>query len=260
MNIILFKITAFLAVLFTGLGGGLLALRVGSMRNSQKIFSLGNAFAGGIFLGAGLLHMFPDARDSFKTILGSYDFPWVSLICACGFLLILFIEKVATRGHDDLVQVGEATSHGRFTPYILAVVLSIHSLIAGIALGTEDIIAKAFIILLAIVAHKGSAVFALSVNLTKEGVNGKQLGKIITLFSFMTPAGIILGVLLTAFLKGKAEVMVEGVFDALAAGTFLYVAFIDIIEEEFSVAIDRGKKFILLTFGLGVMAVLAVFL
>ncbi|MCK5451666.1 MAG: ZIP family metal transporter, partial [Candidatus Omnitrophica bacterium] len=151
-------------------------------------------------------------------------------------------------------------THVRLSPYILAFVLSVHSIIAGIALGTEDVITKAFIILIAIVAHKGSAVFALAVNLNKEGVTGKRLRKIVTLFSFMTPVGIVCGLVLTAFLQNKAELMVEGVFDALAAGTFLYVAFIDIIEEEFVLPQDKGYKFILLTFGLGVMATLAIFL
>ena len=52
--------------------------------------------------------------------------------------------------------------------------------------------------------------------------------------------------------------MVQGVFDAVAAGTFLYVAVLGIIEREFTQPKDRWLKFILLAFGLGIMAVLAI--
>jgi len=63
---------------------------------------------------------------------------------------------------------------------------------------------------------------------------------------------------MSAVLEGKAELVTTAVFDALAAGTFLYVAVLDIIQQEFAHARDRGIKFVLLSFGLGLMAVLAI--
>lgn len=260
MNIWIFKLSAFIAVFITGWIGSSLALRLGSLPGSKRAFSLGNAFAGGIFLGAGLIHMLPDAQQGFRAFFGSYNFPWVSLICACGFLLVLFLEKVFTSGHEELVICEKQHEHGRFSPYILTLVLSVHSIIAGIALGTEDVIKKAVIILLAIIAHKGSAAFAVTVNLSRAEVPIPKLKKIVAFFSLMTPLGIILGLILTTLLEGRAELIVEGVFDALAAGTFLYVALIDVIEEEFITPKDKGFKFILVAFGLGIMAVLALFL
>jgi len=204
--------------------------------------------------------MLPDAREGFKTFFGGYEFPWVSLLCACGFLLVLFLEKVFARGHEDLLISEKEHTPGRFSPYILMLALSVHSIIAGIALGTEDVITRAFVILVAIIAHKGSAVFALTVNLNRDGVSRTRVMKVDTFFSFMTPLGIILGLVLTTLLKGRAELLIEGVFDALAAGTFLYIALIDIIQEEFINPKDKGFKFILVTFGLGFMSFLAVFL
>ena len=260
MNIIIFKAVAFVSVLFTGMGGGILAERLGYLPHGKRAFSLGNAFAGGIFLGAGLLHMLPDAQESFRAFLGGYEFPWVPLLCACGFLLILFLEKVFTSGHEELIISEKEHTHKRFSPYILTLVLSVHSIIAGIALGTESVITKAYIILFAIIAQKGSAAFALTVNLNREGVSKTHLRKVVVFFSFMTPLGIVFGLMLTTLFEGRSEILMEGVFDALAAGTFLYVALIDIIEKEFISLKDKGFKFVFVALGLGLMSVLAIFL
>lgn len=257
MNILFFKTVSSIAILFTGLIGGLLSVKLAASARREEIFSLGSAFAGGIFLGAGLIHMLPDAREGFKSVIGD-QFPWAFLLCACGFLLVLFVEKVLLHGHSALTESGQEKPGGSFYAYVIMVVLSIHSIIAGIALGTEEIIVKALIILIAIMAHKGSAAFALGVSLNRAGIQASRLVKIVLCFSFMTPIGIILGSTLTHFLTGSAEQICTSVFDALAAGTFLYVALIEIIEHEFDRTENRLLKFVLLSFGLGLMAMLAI--
>ena len=59
-------------------------------------------------------------------------------------------------------------------------------------------------------------------------------------------------------LSGRAEAIFEASFDALAAGSFLYVALLDILQDEFSRERHRLTKFILVLAGLGVMAVVAI--
>ncbi|MGE5186640.1 MAG: hypothetical protein ACM31C_31515 [Acidobacteriota bacterium] len=49
----------------------------------------------------------------------------------------------------------------------------------------------------------------------------------------------------------------EGIFDSLAAGTFLYIAMLDIIRTEFEVRGDRWQKWSLASAGFATMAVLA---
>jgi len=256
MNIVVFKIVAFVVIFLTGLAGGLLSLQLAASKRSERLFSLGNAFAGGIFLGAGLIHMLPDAQEGFGDLAG--DFPWVSLLCAVGFLLVLVLEKVIIHGHHAVADSAEQEDQATLYPYVLTLVLSVHSMIAGIALGTEDTVALSIVIFIALISHKGSAAFALGISLLRAGVQRARLLKIVTLFCFMTPIGILLGATLSALMTGTAERIVEGVFDAVAAGTFLYVAILGIIEEELARPADRGLKFILLAFGLGFMAMLAI--
>lgn len=85
----------------------------------------------------------------------------------------------------------------------------------------------------------------------------EMLLKVILLFSVMTPLGIVLGSLLSRGLGSSTGQVVEGVFDSLAAGTFLYIAVLDIIEEEFSIPGNELLKFISIIAGLGLMSLLA---
>jgi len=258
MSNLLFKIIAFVVILLTGFIGGFFSIKLTASSKREKIFSLGNAFAGGIFLGAGLIHMLPDAQEGFDSFLAGVDFPWVSLICALGFLLVLFIEKVLFTSNDAIAEA-EGKQPGKLLyPYILTLVLSVHSIIAGIALGTEGKIMKGVIILIAVLAHKGSAAFALGVSLVRAEILKSKIKRIITLFCFTTPLGLVIGSLFIILMTGKTELVVTSIFDALAAGTFLYVALLDILNEEFKVVKDRFIKFVLVLLGLGLMALLAI--
>lgn len=257
MNIAVFKLTAFFAIFATGMCGGLLSKWLSGFGRRDLLFSLGNAFAGGVFLGAGLIHMLPDAQAGFRALTGS-DYPWFAIVCCCGFLLILFLEKVLLHhrhGHEDASALATDLS---VYPYVLLVVLSIHSVITGIALGTEGRIAQAVVILIAVLAHKGTAAFALAVSLIQGHVSWRRLVGMVTLFSLMTPIGILLGLGCMEILSGAAEQMFEAGFDGLAAGTFLYVALLDILEKEFADRLHRPLKFALVFSGLAFMAVVAV--
>jgi len=143
-------------------------------------------------------------------------------------------------------------------PYMLALVLSVHSFIAGMALGAESQVAASAVLFIAVIARKGVAAFALGVSLHRGAVRRSRSIGIVTLFSVMTPLGILAGTVMGALLSGHAEQWFEGNFDALAAGTFLYVAVVDIINQEFSVRRDVWQKFAMVLVGLAVMALLAV--
>lgn len=260
MNDTLFKAIAFIAVLIAGVIGSLFSIKLSESKNSRRLFSLGNAFAAGVFLAAGLLHMLPDANEGFKQF---GDFPWAFLGCAIGFSMILFLERVVLQGHNAVAASLEKHSaeHEHVLSlhlYVLTAILSVHSLIAGIALGTEDNLKHSAVILFAILAHKGSASFALSVNLLKEGASKRVIFRLITFFCFMTPIGIVLGMVINSAMSGTAQQIVTASFDALAAGTFLYVSILGIAHEEFSEHKDKSLKFLLMCIGITVMAVVAI--
>ncbi len=245
-------------IIISAILGAYLAIKTKESHNGTYYLSLGNTFAAGIFMGAGLIHMLPDAAEEFGNVIKT-DFPIAAFVASLGFLLILFLEKVlAVKAENSLVD--KKVSGKVLSPYVLLFILTIHSIIVGIAFGTEDRMSQSIIIAIAVLAHKGSAAFALVVDMVKHHLAKKLIAKLIIFFSFMTPLGVLIGAFIANVLNGTGAELSIAFFDALAAGTFLYIAIMEIFNEEFGQPKDTLLKFIVATLGLLLMALLAVWL
>jgi len=73
MSLIAIKALAIAVILLVAFGGGLAALRTRDADNAERLFSLGSVFGGGVFLGAGLNHMLPDAVEQFSDLYPAPD-------------------------------------------------------------------------------------------------------------------------------------------------------------------------------------------
>lgn len=248
-----FKIVSIIAIILAGVMGGLVPLRAQFKKEGGGKLALGNAFAGGVFLGAGLLHMMPDAIDNFSGLALKTDYPVPLLLAALGFIIILAIDKLSTQQSTAEVAAGS----GRF-PVVLLSVLAIHSIIAGMSLGLETTLLSGAVIFVAIIAHKGSASFALGVNMVEAAVPGTIIKRTVVFFSFMTPLGVAAGSLLSYQASGTSAQAFEAVFDSLAAGTFLYIATLEIMAEIFESPGQRFGKFFILLMGFALMATIAI--
>ncbi len=62
VELLTFKLIAAAAIFAVAIIGGVIPLFAARYMGSQRFFSLGNAFAGGLFLGIGFIHLLPD-RD-----------------------------------------------------------------------------------------------------------------------------------------------------------------------------------------------------
>jgi zinc transporter 1/2/3 len=265
------KLLAVVVVFGAGMLGGLLPWKVAASRRSEAYLGWGNAFAGGVLLAAGLIHLLGDAADGFDAVWPDIDYPWAFTIAAGAFLLILGIERVLPRASrlpvgaahlgsdpesDSILEAAEDTSK---YPYLLLITLSIHSIIAGMALGAQQSLAGFAVIVIAIIAHKSAAGFALGVSLHRVGTSLGRARTLILGFSIMTPIGIVAGTLIAALLDTTGEQVFEALFDAIAAGTFIYIASLDIIREEFlPPRSDRRIKWVWAALGLTLMAVVAI--
>jgi zinc transporter 1/2/3 len=225
---------------------------LGNWHRGEKFLIYGHALSGGVFLGAGLLHMLFEAIEQFHEVAPDSEFPWIMLITIGGFLLVLFIEKVLFRN----AAVGTLTGEKSILPYLLLLILSLHSIIAGAAMGLESSLQATVIIFIAIIAHKVFAAFALGISLKESNIEQSAFNRNIAIFASMTPIGILLGAGLSAILEDS--VAIEAIFGAIAAGTFIYVAILEIIEELFGNPEHRWGEFVFLSLGIAFMAVLAV--
>ena len=255
---------------------------------NKSLFSLGNTFASGVLLGAGLLHQLADAADTLHTDGG---FPWANLICGSAFLLFLVIEEavhvvVARRkaqgtgaahahgghahahahGNGDCTAlppaeaaaaettsaielsvdgVESAAALGRTTTghvhdahlalhlegsllasMTLLTALCVHSVIAGVSLGLESTEAGVLSTGVALGVHKLLAAWALGVTFHRASLPKTRSAVLGAVFVCSAPLGAVAGMLVdhgdTEGSKGVAVV------SAVVAGTFLYIAIVEI--------------------------------
>ncbi len=236
------KIVAALAILGVGVLGGIIPLLAARMQASRRFFSLGNALAGGIFLGVGFTHLLPEAEEMLADFI---DYPLGPLLAAAGIAILLWIDRVYFESMGA-AGAGESSGQRRLPvyPVVMLAALSIHSVITGIALGLEPEVAALLLVMTGILLHKGSASFALMVSAHAAGLNSASLRAILVVFVLMTPLGILLGATVSSLMRGESAALAEGVFNALAAGTFIYVAILDVIGGEMGRIEDRMARFV----------------
>ncbi len=232
MSLLTFKLVSAVAIVAIAVIGGMIPLYVARYESSQRFFSLGNAFAGGLFLGVGFIHLLPEGIEKLQ---GVTDYPLAALLAALGLGALLLIDRVIYGDHHDSGHKENAAQDCIY-PYVLLVLLSIHSVIAGISLGIESHLSGLVIILLGILCHKGSAAFALMISVHRTGIEKIRQKPILAVFVSMTPAGILIGMAVHMALEESKTVttLIEGSFNAFAAGTFIYVAIVNIIDAELS--------------------------
>jgi zinc transporter 1/2/3 len=256
------KLVLLLALLVVAIACGALPLRRrGAEAAGSHLLEWGNAFAAGVFLGAGFVHMLPDANATWQAL--GWNYPIGMLLAAAAIVLMLLFEHVLPpeAAHHAM----HAPSTDRFgahragesapTVYAILTALSIHSLLEGLALGAQRDLRSALVIFAAILAHKSMEGFALGVSLAR-GAAVPRPGALLALFAAATPVGIVAGAMVGA-LEGPVSLACEAAFLSLAAGTFAYVATLDILREEFHEPGGRLAKWLWVVAGAGVMALLA---
>lgn len=265
------KLALLIAILVAGAIGAALPLRRRGTTGSDRLLGWGNAFAAGVFLAAGLVHMLPDA-DRTWTSLG-HDYPTAFALAGLAFVFMLLVEHVLLpeQAHEEMhapsgerfARIAEHHHHAgphsgdAVAAYAVLIALSIHSMLAGLALGAEAELSRALVIWLAIIAHKTAAGFALGVSLARSGLPARQTWSLVALFAAATPAGGLIGAILDEVFEGRLGAGLEATFLSIASGTFVYVATFDILRDEFPAPGGRFAKWCVLTAGVAAMSALA---
>ena len=173
-----------------------------------------------------------------------WDYPLAPLLAAVGVVALLLIDRVLFEASHAREADNDAGARQPIYPLVLLVVLSVHSVISGIALGIEAELAASVLVMIAILSHKGSAAFALIVSVQAAGADRRRLLRVLTIFVVMTPLGILFGTAASEVFEGDTALLVEGTFNALAAGTFIYVAILDVIDAEMYRSDDQVAHYV----------------
>lgn len=220
------------------------------IRDDQHMdFPIGETLATGVFLGAALLHMLPEASSLFNTM--GYNYPFAFIITGAVFLIFLWFEHLGK----------ELYHHNKAHPAFALLawgMLSVHSLMLGAALGLAHYNSMIIMLFLAIITHKWAESFAIAVQLNKSSMSTNTSLIFFILFGLMTPLGIYLG-----WYFGH-DVKTNSIFDPIlisaSAGTFLYLGTLHGLER--CVMVERCcnlKDFSFVIIGFLLMALVAVY-
>lgn len=245
-DFILFGMT--IVIVVVAFAAGMPVLFGHSFDADGRLAARGEAVAAGVFLGAGLIHMLGDAAGDFAS--NGVDYPWPFLLCGSVVLALLLLEHVGA--------AAKGASDGNGILALLATaMLSIHSFLAGAALGTSGSGAVAVVIFIAILAHKWAAAFALSVSLVRSELAQPTRLLAFGTFVIFLPLGVASGALAAEW--DTHYPLVAPTLKALAAGTFLYLGTLHGLANGTMVARCCDlREFSAAVFGFALMAIVAI--
>lgn len=215
-------------------------------------FPVGEALSSGVFLGAGLIHMLAESSNGYNEL--GYHYPFAFLLAGISFLLLLMLEHFSLKKRS-----GKDWHQSNSVPIIAVILLSVHSFLAGAALGIAESVGSFAIIFFAIAAHKWAESLALAVRISKSGISAQFSIVLYLIFSLMTPIGILVGAQVLAHVSANSTLVPT--FNALAAGTFLYIGTLHGIKRD--IVTDHCcsvSEFFYVVVGFTLMAVVAVWL
>jgi zinc transporter ZupT len=207
-------------------------------------FVIGETLATGVFLGAALMHMLPEANTLFTKM--GYHYPYAFIITGTVFLFFLWFEHLGTVLYNQSKhthhehQLGHSHHHGSSTKNltgnnhpafaILAwAMLSLHSLILGTALGLNHNSSIVIMLFLAIITHKWAESFAIAIQLNKSTLSLKKAVIFFISFALMTPVGIFIGWYFGSGVETNS--LADPILIAASAGTFFYLGTLHGLEQ-----------------------------
>ncbi len=191
-------------------------------KNAESLdLPIGETLATGVFLGAGLLHMLPESAAEF--VQRGYTYPFAYLITGLVFLVFLWFEHVGRELYHH-----RKGNHPAFA--LLAwLMLSIHSLVLGAALGFSQEYSLVIMLFLAIITHKWAESFAIAMQLSQSSLSRLQSISLFLAFALMTPLGIYLGWYLGHGVH--TQTILDPILISISAGTFLYLGTLHGLEQ-----------------------------
>lgn len=181
------------------------------------------------------------------------DYPYGELVISLGFFLVFLVESLALQccpgaAGGPKVQEEEggaaralglhshgplpAASRSPFRALTLLLSLSFHSVFEGLAVGLQTTVAATVQLCLAVLAHKGLVVFGVGLRLVQTGTGLRWAVFSILCLALMSPLGVALGLAVAGGDSEGGRGLAQAVLEGVAAGTFLYVTFLEILPRE----------------------------
>ncbi|XP_037690374.1 zinc transporter ZIP2 isoform X2 [Choloepus didactylus] len=215
-----------------------------------------------------------DAADSAYVM----EYPYGELIISLGFFLVFLLESLALQfcpgaaGRSEVKEEEWSGAHapglhsheplpspsqGPLRALVLLLALSFHSVFEGLAVGLQKTVAATLQLCLAVLAHKGLVVFGVGLRLVQIGTGSQWAMFSILALALMSPLGLALGLAVAGGDPKGGQDLAQAVLEGVAAGTFLYVTFLEILPRELAAPEAPLAKWSCVAAGFAFMAFIA---
>ncbi|RHY35420.1 hypothetical protein DYB32_000116 [Aphanomyces invadans] len=182
----------------------------------------------GVFLSTGMIHLLPDAvklYSSYNEMVDGSDepYPLIYFLACMGCFLVWSVDSLNLGDSGKMMAVAAAAKPN--CP-------DVSQFIEAVSVGSN--FAKA-----------------------RTTVNSQRSIAVLVTYSFMTPLGIVSGMFLSATLQGPSAVLAQAIALGIGSGSFIYLAFHEVSEEDAVQAATTTEKLSLFLTGLSIMAALA---
>ncbi|KAF5449445.1 hypothetical protein F2P56_029888 [Juglans regia] len=269
------KLIAIFSILVTSMIGVCLPLfsrAVPALRPDGDLFALVKAFASGVILATGYMHVLPDSfNDLTSDCLPETPwrkFPFTTFVAMLSALLTLMVDSVALshykkrfaelatgngeQANQETVEM-EIVGHGhdksgkehpedgthllrhRVVAQVLEMGIVVHSVVIGLSMGASDNPCTIRPLIAALCFHQLFEGMGLGGCILQAEYGIKMKEVMVFFFSITTPFGISLGIGLSNIYSAKSRtaLIVEGVLNAASAGLLNYMALVDLLASDF---------------------------
>lgn len=158
---------------------------------------------------------------------------------------------------DDLSEVGGGGHHHATRSIILILALSLHRIFEGMSIGLQHSVTNVASLFGAVMCHETVIGFSLGLQFVKSGFALRRLVVTSVVCSCIMPVGVLIGLAMTEFGRTSDTVdIANGLLQAIAMGTFIYVTFFEILQEEVDPEDTSLAKIVFIAIGFTLMALL----
>ncbi|KAL8254659.1 hypothetical protein R6Q59_032880 [Mikania micrantha] len=264
------KLIAIAAILVTSMLGvclPILSRSVPALHPDTNLFVLVKAFASGVILATGYMHVLPDSFDCLTSkCLPEYPwskFPFTTFIAMFSAVATLMVDSYAMcwykkckppnqgtkNQNSDVKMSGHCHGHGssgvdnsvsklrryRVVAQVLELGIVVHSVVIGLSLGASDNVCTIRPLVTALCFHQFFEGMGLGGCILQTDYEKKMKATMVFFFSVTTPFGIALGIGLSNVYQenSPAALVVVGVLNAVSAGLLNYMALVDLLASDF---------------------------
>ncbi|KAM0055900.1 putative zinc/iron permease [Helianthus debilis subsp. tardiflorus] len=270
------KIIGITAILITSIIGVCLPLitrSIPALSPDRSLFVIVKAFASGIILATGFMHVLPDSFDMLRSSCLAdnpwHKFPFTGFVAMLSAIFTLMVDSMATsmytsknnaiaaeggevvtrdqemadasggamhfHGHNHGLQKGAIGQQLLRYRVVLELGIVVHSIVIGLGVGASNDVCTIKPLVAALCFHQMFEGMGLGGCILQAEYKTLKKAAMVFFFSITTPFGIALGIALSKTYKenSPSSLITVGLLNASSAGLLIYMALVDLLAADF---------------------------